>query len=155
MNWDTDRRSVCGFPLAELSARPVPAEVLELQELYLRAAAGQTMYLAGKEVAPVDWFAEMSQLVALSRFVGPQEFPARDMLPGVFAQAWHEDHAGGKGQRSWLWRAHPPTPELAAALLHVLRVISSQPVAGPRLMARQADCLIMSASGAMRPKVRS
>lgn len=123
MNWDTDRRSVCGFPLAELSARPVPAEVLELQELYLRAAAGQTMYLAGKEVASADWFAEMSQLVALSRFVGPQEFPARDMLPGVFAQAWHEDHAGGKGQRSWLWRAHPPTPELAAALLHVLNPV--------------------------------
>lgn len=35
------------------------------------------------------------------------------------------------------------------------RVISSRPVAVHRLMARQADCLIMSASGAMRPKVRS
>lgn len=73
---------LCGFPLAELPARPVPSEVLEVQDLYLRAAAGQALYLAGKDVTPADWFAEMSQLVALARLVGSQEFPAQDSLPG-------------------------------------------------------------------------
>jgi TniQ len=123
-------RSVCGFPLAELPVRPVSAEVLEVQDLYLRAAAGQALRLAGKEVAPADWFAEMSQLVALARLAGPQEFPGLDALPGLYAQVWREDHAAEETGRSWLWRAHPPSPELMAALLQALGPVlraSSEP----------------------------
>jgi hypothetical protein len=78
-------RDVCGFPLAELPTRPATAEVLEVQDLYLRAAAGQVLRLAGKEAAPADWFAEMSQLAALARWAGPQEAPGLDALPGHFA----------------------------------------------------------------------
>jgi len=40
---DAGSRSACGFPLAELPVRPAPAEVLEVQDLYLRAAAGQAL----------------------------------------------------------------------------------------------------------------
>jgi hypothetical protein len=120
MNWDTGRRSVCGFPLAELSARPAPSAVLEVQDLYLRAAAGQARHLAGKEVAPADWFAEMSQLAAFARLVGPREFSGLDALSGSSVDVWREDYVAGDGQRSWPWRAYPPSPELAATLLRVL-----------------------------------
>jgi len=120
LNRPDGSRDVCGFPLAELPARPAPAEVLEVQDLYLRAADGQMLRLAGKEVAPSGWFAEMSQLAALARWAGPQELPGLDALPGHFVQAWRDDHAAGKEQRRWLWRACPPFPELTAALLHVL-----------------------------------
>jgi len=120
MNRPGGSRDVCGFPLAELPARPATAEVLEVQDLYLRAAAGQVLRLAGKEVAPAGWFAEMSQMVALARWAGPRELPGLDALPGHFAQAWRDDHAAGEEQRRWLWRACPLSPELTAALLHVL-----------------------------------
>jgi hypothetical protein len=111
------------FPLAELPARPAPAEVLEVQDLYLRAAAGQTLHLAGKEVAPVGWFAEMSQLVAFARLAGPQELPGLDALPEPSAQAWQDDHAAGEARHAWRWRACPPSPELMAALLQVVRPV--------------------------------
>ena len=48
MNRPDSGRDVCGFPLAELPARPATAEVLEVQNLYLRAADGQVLRLAGK-----------------------------------------------------------------------------------------------------------
>jgi hypothetical protein len=129
-NWATGSRSVCGFPLEDLPARPVAAEVLEIQDLYLRAAAGQPIRLASKDVDPADWFAEMSQLVALARLAGPQEFPDLDMLPELHAQAWRDDHAAEEARRSWTWREHPPSPELMAAVSHalspVLRAASEQ-----------------------------
>lgn len=111
---------VCGFPLAELPARPVPAGVLEVQDLYLRAAAGRMVGLAGKEVTAAGWFAEMSQLAGLARRSGPREFPGLDALPGCCLQAWRDDHAAGEGARVWQWRACPPSAELTAALLHAL-----------------------------------
>lgn len=120
MNRPAGSREVCGFPLAELPARPVPAEVLEVQDLYLRAAAGRVLHLAGKEVAPADWFAEMSQLAALARWAGPQELPSLDVLPGNLVQVWRDDHAAGKERRRWLWRGCPPSLELTAAVLQVL-----------------------------------
>ena len=92
MNRNTSSGSACGFPLAELPARPAPAEVLEVQDLYLRAAAGQSLRLAGKDVAPADWFAELKQLVAIARVAGPRDFPGVEALPELYAQAWHEDH---------------------------------------------------------------
>ena len=67
MNQPAGSRSVCGFPLGELPSRPVPTEVLEVQDLYLRAAAGQALPLAGKETDPASWFAEMSEMVAPAR----------------------------------------------------------------------------------------
>jgi hypothetical protein len=128
MNRDVDTHSVCGLPLTDLSARRVSAEVLEVQDLYLRAAAGQVLRLAGKEVSPAGWFAEMRQLVAFARLAGPQEFPGRDALSEFYAQVWREDHAAEETGRSWLWKAHPPSPELMAALLQalspVLRAVS-------------------------------
>jgi hypothetical protein len=66
MNWPRGSRGMCGFPLAELPVRPAPAEVLEVQGTYLRAAAGQALHLAGKEVTAAGWFAEISQMVALA-----------------------------------------------------------------------------------------
>ncbi len=120
MNWDVGRRRVCGFPLAELPLRPASAETLEVQDLYLRAAEGQTLHLAGKEVTPAAWFAEMSQMVGLARLAGPRQFPGLDALSEVSVDVWREDHVAGHGQRSWPWRACPPSPELAATLLHVL-----------------------------------
>lgn len=121
MNWHVGTSSVCGLPLAELPSRPVSTEVLEVQDLYLRAAAGQTLHLAGKEVDPTGWFAEMRQLVAFARLAGPRELPSPNALPdGPPARAWREDHAAGKTQRSWKWRACPPSPELMAALLQAL-----------------------------------
>lgn len=120
VNRDADTHSVCGLPLTDLPARPVSAEVLEVQDLYLRAAAGQVLHLAGKEVAPAGWFAEMRQLVAFARLAGPQEFPGRDALPELYAQVWREDHAAEETGRYWLWKAHPPSPELMAALLQAL-----------------------------------
>lgn len=123
MNWDAGRRRACGFPLAELPLRPASAEMLEVQDLYLRAAAGQALNLAGKEVAPAEWFAEMSQLVGLARLAGPREFPGLDALSGASVDVWRADHVAGHGQRSWPWRSCPPSPELAAALLHVLRPV--------------------------------
>jgi hypothetical protein len=113
-------RGVCGFPLAELPARPVPAEVLEVQDLYLRAAAGQVLSLAGREVTPADWFAEMSQLAALVRWAGPRELPCLDALPGHSVRAWHDDHAARTGQQPRYWRGCPDSPELASVLLQVL-----------------------------------
>jgi hypothetical protein len=120
MNWHAGTRSVCGFPLVELPSRPVSAEVLEIQDLYLRAAAGRVMHLAGKEVDPADWFSEMRQMVAFARLAGPQELPRPDLLPGPAVQAWRDDYAAGETQRSWKWRACPPSPELMAALLQAL-----------------------------------
>jgi len=120
MNRADGSRSVCGFPLAELPARPAPAEVLEIQDLYLRAAAGQVLRLAGKEVAPADWFAEMRQLASFARWAGPRELPGLDALPGHSVQAWRDDHAAGEKRWHWPWRACPPSPELMAALLHAL-----------------------------------
>jgi hypothetical protein len=113
-------RGVCGFPLAELPARPVPAEILEVQDLYLRAAAGQALCLAGKEVTPAGWFAEMSQLAALARWAGPRELPGLDVLPGHSVQAWHDDHAARAGQQARYWHGCPDSPELASALLQAL-----------------------------------
>ena len=126
MNWDTGRRRVCGFPLAELPRRPASAEMLEVQDLYLRAAGGQSLRLAGKEVTPAAWFAEMSQLVGLARLAGPRGFPGLDALSGASVDVWREDHVAGDGRRSWAWRSCPPSPELAAALLH-------EPPGGPAL----------------------
>jgi hypothetical protein len=122
MNWRTGSRgSVCGFPLAELPSRPASASVLEVQDLYLRAAAGQSLSLAGKEVSPAGWFAEMSQLVAFARLVGPQELPGLDgVLPEDAIRVWHDDHAAGEASPLWRWRGCPPSPELAAVLLQVL-----------------------------------
>jgi hypothetical protein len=120
MNWDAGRRRVCGLPLAELPLRPASAEMLEVQDLYLRAAEGQPLHLAGKGVTPAAWFAEMSQMVGLARLAGPREFPGLDAMSGASADVWREDHIAGDGQRSWTWRSCPPSPELAAALLHVL-----------------------------------
>jgi TniQ len=120
MNRPDSGRDVCGFPLAELPARPATAEVLEVQDLYLSAANGQMLRLAGKEVVPADWFAEMSQLAALARWAGPQELPGAGVLPGHLLQVWRDDHAVGQEQRRWLWRGCPPSPELTAALLQVL-----------------------------------
>ncbi len=130
LNRNASNNSTCGFPLAELPSRPAPAEVLEVQDLYLRAAAGQPLHLAGKDMAPADWFAELRQLVALARLAGPQDFPGADALPGLCARAWREDHAAEEAGRSWLWRTYPSSPELAAALLQVvapvLRAASEQ-----------------------------
>jgi hypothetical protein len=120
MNRPDGSRDVCGFPLAELPDRPVTAEVLEVQDLYLSAAGGQMLHLAGKEVAPAGWFAEMSQLAALARWAGPRELPVLDALPGHLIRVWRDDYAAGKEQRRWLWRGCPSFPELTAALLHVL-----------------------------------
>jgi hypothetical protein len=111
---------VCGFPLGELPSRPVPTELLEVQDLYLRAAAGQALPLAGKETDPASWFAEMREMVALARLAGPHELPGLDELPVACAQAWHDDHASGKAPKAWRWRDHPHAPELAAALLQAL-----------------------------------
>lgn len=113
-------RGVCGFPLAELPARPVPADVLEVQDLYLRAAAGQALCLAGKEVTPAGWFAEMSHLAALARWAGPRELPGLDALPGHSVRAWHDDHAARTGQQTRYWRGCPASPELASVLLQAL-----------------------------------
>jgi hypothetical protein len=118
---------VCGFPLADLPASPAAAEALEIQDLYLRAAAGQPLVLAGKDVAPADWFAEMRHLVALARLVSPREFPDLDALPDLYAQAWRDDHAAEEARRSWTWREHPPSPELMAALLHALGPVLRAP----------------------------
>ena len=113
-------RGVCGFPLTELPARPVPAEVLEVQDLYLRAAAGQVLRLAGRAVTPAGWFAEMSQLAALARWAGPRELPGLDALPGDSVRAWHDDHAARSGQQARHWHGCPASPELALVLLQVL-----------------------------------
>lgn len=153
MNRHAGSRSVCGFPLAELPARPAPAEVLEVQDLYLRAAAGQTLHLAGKEVAPAGWFAEMSQLVGFARWAGPQELPGLDALPGPFVQAWHDDHAARKARNGWHWRACPPSPELTATLLQVLSPVlraASEPE-----FRDAASWLIAAAYRRRRPSRRS
>jgi hypothetical protein len=120
MNRPAGSRSACGFPLAELPSRPVPMELLEIQDLYLRAAAGRPVPLAGKETGSASWFAEMSEMVGLARLAGPHELPGLDEIPVACIQAWHDDHAAGKMQRSWRRRACPPSPELAAALLLAL-----------------------------------
>jgi hypothetical protein len=120
LNRPAGSRGVCGFPLAELPARPVPAAVLEVQDLYLRAAAGQALRLAGREVTPAGWFAEMSQLAALARWAGPRELPGLDALPGESVRAWHDDHAARSGPQARYWRGCPDSPELASVLLQVL-----------------------------------
>ena len=121
MNWRADARAVCGFPLEELSPRPVTAAVLDFQDSYLRAAAGQSLQLAGKEVTPAWWFAEMSQLAAFARLVGPQALPClEEVLPDPAIHAWRDDHAAGEATPAWKWRGCPPSPELMAVLLQVL-----------------------------------
>lgn len=121
VNWRPDARAVCGFPLKELPPRPVTAAVLDVQDRYLRAAAGQSLRLAGKEVTPTWWFAEMSQLVAFARLAGPQELPGlEEILPDHAIHVWRDDHAVGEATPSWQWRGCPPSPELMAVLLQVL-----------------------------------
>jgi TniQ len=121
VNWRADARAVCGFPLKELPPRPVTAAVLDVQDSYLRAAAGQPLRLAGKEVTPAWWFAEMSQLVAFARLVGPQEVPClEEVLSDHAIRAWRDDHAAGEAAPRRQWKGCPPSPELMAALLQVL-----------------------------------
>lgn len=76
--------------------------------------------LAGKEVAPADWFAEMSRLAALARWAGPQE------LPGLEARLAHDDV--GIGECVVLIHGHPFDRTLwrpqVAALRGSFRVIA-------------------------------
>lgn len=143
-------RGVCGFPLAELPARPVPAEILKVQDLYLRAAAGQSLVLAGKEAAPAAWFAEMSQLAALVRWAGPRELPGLDALPGDCVRAWQDDHAA-RSRRARYWRGCPDSPELASVLLKMLGPVLR---AGGEPEFRDAASWLISAACGQRDAAR-
>ena len=151
LNQPAGSRSVCGFPLGELPSRPVPTELLEVQDLYLRAAAGRALPLAGKETGPAIWFAEMSEMVALARMVGPHELPGLDEIPVACAQAWHDDHAVGKAQKTRQWRGCPPSPELAAALLQALSPVL-RAASEPEL--RNEASWLISAASRRRPGSR-
>jgi hypothetical protein len=120
-NRPTGSTDVCGFSLTGLPAREAPVALLKIQDLYLRAAAGETLHLAGQEVTATEWLAELIGLAALARLAGPQALPNTDALPEAAVRTWRNDHAEAERLgRFWRWRTCPNSAELAAALMQAI-----------------------------------
>lgn len=117
------KAGLCDQRLATLPTAPVPAALAALQQRVLDIADGRSApRVAGRRVAPVEFFAALRFTAALVRLVATaDDLAACAMLPDEAAEAFAADQHGrqqaSRGGAGTQLRASPPSAAHAAALL--------------------------------------